>query len=96
MTDNELQVWKVTERDWYAAATFAEAARCALADGSDEDEIFKFDGPNQPLPLTEEELKAMSIGNPDEPDRNPISGWNLLQWLRQTGPKAIFFASTEW
>jgi hypothetical protein len=94
---NSLQVWKVTDCDWYAAASFDEAVKCAIGDGISREYIFKYDGPLQPLSLTEEELRGMPIYDADDgPGGENINGWDYLQQLQATGRDAIFFASTEW
>lgn len=94
---NDLKVWKVSDCDWYAAETYEEAANCAIDDGLDREVVFQHGKTLRPLPLAEDELRAMTIADPDVVgDGEPISGWDHLMFLRSTGRSAVFFAATEY
>ncbi len=96
--NNDLKVWKINDYDWYAAISFDEAVEYAIANGADKESIFTY-GPalGGPLPMSEEELRQMTIGDADDGPNGPhITGWELLQQIAATDQAAAFFASTEW
>lgn len=88
-----MNVYKITDCDWYAGETFEEAVKCAKDEGGvDEETLY-----STAAPMTEGELRKIILRDPDDgPNGESISGWDYLQQLASTGRNAIFFMSTEW